>query len=110
MLDASNWSLDLGPVDDVLHEGRIVVRVGASGESVLVVRTRRGVFAMQNECPHMGLPLDDAAVHGSRLTCAHHGYRYDLTSGRCRAPGVPRALTLRTYRAWIERGHLMLSG
>jgi nitrite reductase/ring-hydroxylating ferredoxin subunit len=101
--------VDLGPVDEVLRDDRAVVTIGSNDTSLLIIRTRRGVFAMRNECPHMGLPLADATVRRGDLTCAHHGYRYDLTSGRCRSREGWRTLPLHTYRAWIESGHVFVT-
>lgn len=58
---------DLGPAQEVLVNGRAVVTVGAEDTSVLIVATRRGVFAMQNRCPHLGLPLNRAAMRGRHV-------------------------------------------
>jgi nitrite reductase/ring-hydroxylating ferredoxin subunit len=103
--------LDLGPVDDALSSGRAVIAIEPDQPSVLVVRTRKGVIAVQNTCPHLGLALDDATVRGHKLTCAHHGRRYDIRSGTClSAETSPRARmrVLVTYRAWIQDGHVFI--
>lgn len=39
--------------------------------------------------------------------CARHGLRYDLKSGACLSRGCSGPL--RTYRAWIESGHVFLA-
>jgi len=103
--------LDLGPVDDALSGGRAVITIEPDQPLVLVIRTRKGVFAVQNRCPHLGLALDDATVRGHKLTCAHHGRRYDIRSGTCLSAGTsPRARmrVLVTYRAWIQNGHVFI--
>jgi nitrite reductase/ring-hydroxylating ferredoxin subunit len=99
--------VDLGPDPPALAGGRAVV-LGPQGESVLVVRTRRGLFAVTNRCPHRGLPLDDARVTGHTLVCPFHGWRFDLRSGHCRGRNPP-AGPLATYRAWRAAGHVFLA-
>jgi nitrite reductase/ring-hydroxylating ferredoxin subunit len=102
--------LDLGPVDEVLPRGRARVEVGRDGTPVLIVRNRRGVFAMRNRCPHRGVRLDDAKVRGKSIKCAFHGREYDLRSGDCRSkPPGRRDGRLTTYRCWVDRGRLLLA-
>jgi nitrite reductase/ring-hydroxylating ferredoxin subunit len=103
--------LDLGPVEDTLSSGRAVIAIEPDEPPVLVVRTRKGVFAIQNRCPHLGLALDNATVRGHKLTCAHHGRRYDIKSGTCLSAGLSprtRMRVLVTYRAWIQNGHVFI--
>ena len=37
----------------------------------------------QNACAHMGLTLDDGEVEDGIITCPHHEFQYDLSSGEC---------------------------
>jgi hypothetical protein len=37
-------------------------------------------------CPHQGLPLDAEPDAEGVITCPWHGYRVDITSGRCTPP------------------------
>jgi nitrite reductase/ring-hydroxylating ferredoxin subunit len=109
MMRCPGWQIvDLGPADELLATDRAVVTVGPDSASVLVFRTRHGVFATASRCPHMGLPLLDARARGRNLTCRHHRRRYDLMSGACRSRGLERERGLMTYRAWIENGRLLL--
>jgi 3-phenylpropionate/trans-cinnamate dioxygenase ferredoxin component len=98
---------DLGLAREVLINGRVTLTVGPKDTSVLIIRTRRGVFAMQNRCPHAGIPLDSAVVRRRYIKCVVHGRTYDMTSGVCR--NGPRTRPLLTYRAWIHHGHLFLA-
>jgi nitrite reductase/ring-hydroxylating ferredoxin subunit len=100
---------ELGPPGEVLVHGRAIVTVEPNDTSVLIVQTRRGVFAIQNRCPHLGFPLDKAAVRGRHLKCAFHGREYDMSSGVCRGDPKPGTRPLTTYRAWIDQGHLFLA-
>lgn len=98
---------DLGCVEDMLVTGRVVVNLEACGIEILVVRTRRGVVAVENRCPHMGLSLEGATVRGRKLICAHHGRRYDLTTA-CYQSSASAGAHLRRYETSIENGHLLV--
>jgi nitrite reductase/ring-hydroxylating ferredoxin subunit len=101
---------DLGVATEVLIDGRAIMTVGPDGTSVLIIQTRRGVFAMQNRCPHRGFGLDGArAVRGRYLRCIFHGQEYDMRSGSCRGGPNPRTRPLPTYHAWIDQDHLFLA-
>jgi nitrite reductase/ring-hydroxylating ferredoxin subunit len=107
-LVAPGQVVDLGSAREVLAGGRAVVTAGVA-TSVLIIQTRRGVFAMQNQCPHRGMPLATASTRRGRIKCAFHGREYDMTSGACRAHTQPTGRPLRTYHVWIEHDHLFLA-
>ena len=81
----------------------------AKGVIVVAGRERRiavftdgdAVYAVENNCPHMGFPLDRGTVRDGMLTCHWHQARFDLRSG-CTfdlwADDVPR------YETSIEDG------
>src|SRR5215470_10922592 len=75
--------VDVASAEELARHGRLVVTSAELGTAILLVWTRRGVFAVENRCPHRGARLDDAAVGGRTITCPMHGRRYDLRSGRC---------------------------
>ena len=52
--------VDAGPAGRLLTEGRGLAQV--DGVEVLVVRTRRGIFAVEKQCPHTGRHLTDAEL------------------------------------------------
>lgn len=100
-----------GAVTDVFGGGdRAVLEVerdGARVGEVLLLRLRRGVFAVVNRCPHLGRPLDDARVRGHVLTCQGHGRSYSLRSGRsANANALSGPPKLRRVPAWTEGGRL----
>ena len=76
---------------------------------MLVVKTALGVFAIDNLCPHTGAALEGGFVRDATITCAAHGFRFDLGSGRCvsqrRRPTPP----LTRMRAWIADGRVLVS-
>ncbi len=53
------------------------------GETVLLGRDHQDrVFAMQNVCPHRGVPLTDGTFDGHEIECCYHGWRFN-TEGTC---------------------------
>jgi toluene monooxygenase system ferredoxin subunit len=92
----------LGEDDLWLGELR-AVRV--EGERVLVLRTDAGVFAYQDRCPHLGVPLSQGTLDGCTLTCAAHHFQYDATTGR----GInPSNVRLRAYAVRREAGDILV--
>ena len=60
-------------------EGALVVH--GPYRPILVVHDKDRIFALDNRCPHMGLPLDRGSVEDGTLTCHWHHARFDLASG-----------------------------
>jgi len=104
---AGQCAVDAGPADRILEDGRVTAQV--DGVDVLVVRTRRGIFAVENRCPHTGRPLTDAFVSGSKLTCMGHQRRYDLASGRPVIRTVVPGTRIRVFDASIAGNRLWLA-
>ena len=66
-------------LDELKEKGRLVVSAGRHG--IAVFHTGKGIFAVDNRCPHMGFPLVKGTVAGDILTCDWHHARFDLASG-----------------------------
>lgn len=65
------------------------VQVGAcrpvrlDGRRVALFRTGAGRFhAIEDSCPHMGLPIADGRFDGTVVRCRHHGVTIDVQTGR----------------------------
>ena len=91
----------------LLTEGRTLAYVDQT--EVLVVRTRRGIFAVENRCPHLGRVLADAQVSGRKLICRGHNRGYDLASGKPAGRLVPCERPLRTFDVALIDDRLWLS-
>jgi nitrite reductase/ring-hydroxylating ferredoxin subunit len=82
---------------------RKVISVGE--RSVLLVHHEGEIYALESRCPHMRLPLKDARIEGTTLTCPWHHSAFDLRSGDVQdwspwPPAVGRMLgALRRERA-----------
>ncbi len=60
---------------------RRVVTVAGASRRIAVFADGENVFAVENNCPHMGFPLDKGTVRDGILTCHWHQARFDLRSG-----------------------------
>ena len=94
----------VGTMDELVAR-RVIVVAGAE-RRIAVFADGDRVFAVENNCPHMGFPLDRGAVRDGILTCHWHQARFDLASG-CTfdlwADDVPR------YETWLEDGEIFVS-
>lgn len=65
------------------------LRVFLLGSPIVLVRRHTGVvIALEDRCPHRGVPLSDGRAGPLGLSCKYHGWTFDQ-SGRCTAmPGV----------------------
>jgi nitrite reductase/ring-hydroxylating ferredoxin subunit len=83
-----------------LWEGE-VVRVDVAAKAVLLTRVDGAVRAYIDRCPHLGVSLSSGRVAGSKLTCAVHGWEFDLATGDGVNPCTARltGLAVRTIGA-----------
>lgn len=88
-----------------LREGKYEV-AAVNRTLVLVVWPKNGQpRAFQGMCPHANEPLADARFDGETLTCAHHDWSFDGTTGECFRP---RKCTLAEYPLKIENGEVLI--
>lgn len=65
------------------------------GEKICVTRTEKGVFAVQDKCPHNGASLSKGfCSKNNEVVCPLHRYSFDLESGKATSGG---AYALKTY-------------
>ncbi len=57
------------------------VRAGA--RDLVVCNVGGRLHALEDLCGHQGMPLSSGDLEGTTLTCAYHGWAYDVRSGRC---------------------------
>jgi len=53
----------------------------ANGISLLLIRTNDTVHAVENRCPHLGLPLRRGKIEGGEIVCPFHGSRFNIATG-----------------------------
>ncbi len=80
-------------VGEIPENGALPVEVG--GEMIAVFHSGGRYYALEDACPHQGVPLSDGLVEEQAVTCSWHGWRFSLEDGRhlegtrCRARTFP---------------------
>ncbi len=73
------------------------------GCKVLLIRVGDCVYAYEDRCAHLGLPLSDGYMHAGKLTCAGHHFEYDV----CTGTGInPKNRQLTVVPVRIEKGQV----
>lgn len=63
-----------------LEEGKGLC-VKAEGVSLVLIRADGTVHALENRCPHLGLPLGRGRIANGEIVCPFHGSRFDIRTG-----------------------------
>jgi len=71
---------------------------------IALFRTARGVFAVDNRCPHEGYALVKGDVKGDLLTCEWHNWKFRLADGACLFGGE----NVRSYPVEIRGGEIFV--
>jgi toluene monooxygenase system ferredoxin subunit len=77
------------------------------GAKVLIANVDGEVVAYEDRCAHQGVPLSRGQLErvGCTLTCAAHGWQYDLRTG----DGInPKGVALRRLPVKIEAGGILV--
>jgi nitrite reductase/ring-hydroxylating ferredoxin subunit len=70
------------PLLELAELGEGEMRRVTIGElDILLVHTERGIFAIDDRCPHMSAPLSIGELDGCIVSCPLHEGRFDLASG-----------------------------
>jgi toluene monooxygenase system ferredoxin subunit len=77
--------------------------VSVHGRRVLLVRTDEGVFAYEDRCAHLGVPLSLGKLERGVITCSAHHYQYEACSGQ----GVnPERVRLCPFKVRVHAGDI----
>ena len=90
-------------ISEVPNFGKKVVSV--SGREILLINVKGTIYAVENECPHQGSPLQAAIIKDGTLSCPRHGYRFSLKTGACQ--DFPE-YTLKTYPVTVTEGDILV--
>ncbi|MFZ5893448.1 MAG: Rieske (2Fe-2S) protein [Myxococcota bacterium] len=72
---------------------------------LLVIRLEDRVVCYDDRCPHLGFPLSEGRLEGTTLTCAAHGWVFDVETGLGINPGSCR---LRSHPVRVVDGKVLL--
>ena len=56
-------------------------------------------YALENFCPHKGVPLADSVLDGKQVECRLHGWRFDVRTGFCL---TKKTCSIEAYQVLIE--------
>jgi toluene monooxygenase system ferredoxin subunit len=73
--------------------------VVVDGVKVLVVALDGEVFAYEDRCAHMGVPISRGWFEGSSLVCSLHNWEYDARTGEA---VNPRGACLKRFPVRVE--------
>lgn len=73
------WDQD----EEMMRRRERVLRARGAEPEIREVEIDGRVHRFAAVCPHLGGPLDTAAVQSGVVTCPWHGYRFDVRTGRC---------------------------
>jgi nitrite reductase/ring-hydroxylating ferredoxin subunit len=55
--------------------------IKSGGVSLVLIRTNGAVHALENKCPHLGLPLGRGRIEKDEIVCPFHGSRFNVRTG-----------------------------
>ena len=58
------------------------LKASAGKQSVLVAKVGDSYCAVSNKCPHLGLPLSSGKLENGVITCAFHGAKFEVCTGK----------------------------
>jgi toluene monooxygenase system ferredoxin subunit len=76
-----------------------------AGRKVLLVRFDEHVYAYDDRCAHLGVPLSRGRLEGEVLTCSAHHYEYDVRTGR----GInPKSVCMTAYPVKVQGSEIFV--
>jgi nitrite reductase/ring-hydroxylating ferredoxin subunit len=80
--------------------------VEAGGKTLALFNLGGTFYALDNRCTHLGGPLGEGAIEGTRVTCPWHGSVFDITTGEVVGPPARRPVP--TFRVHVERDEVLV--
>ena len=77
-----NKKITVGKITD-LPAGRGATVELKDGSEVALFNVGGRFHAIENFCPHKGIPLADGNLRGQIIECSRHGWKFDVTTGEC---------------------------
>lgn len=81
--------------------------VEAAGRRICLANVDGEIYALQDNCSHRDFPLSAGELEDAVLTCAWHGARFDVCTGR--ALSLPAVRPVRTYEVRVEDGQIYVA-
>ena len=74
--------ITVGKIDALPPERGATIQLKSGGE-IALFNVGGKFYAIENFCSHKGVPLADARLYGNIVECDMHGWRFDVTNGKC---------------------------
>ena len=87
--------------DDVVEGKGTIVSVNEL--KIAIFRRDGALYAIRNQCPHMGGDLGDGALDGDVVRCPEHGWPFNVKTGQ--HPHAP-VVAVRTFPVKEEGGEV----
>lgn len=102
---------DVCAIDDIRDGDKKAFKI--QGTPILVFRSGANVHVLRNRCAHMNLPLSVGKFDGTTITCAFHGARFDVSTGKREKQawllgGVIGGDCVQRYDAVVENGRVVV--
>jgi nitrite reductase/ring-hydroxylating ferredoxin subunit len=80
--------------------------VEVNGRKIALFNAGGRFYAIANECRHLGAPLGEGIVYGTRVVCPLHGWEYDITTG-CNVDDP--SIMLQCYAVKVTAGDVLIA-
>jgi len=89
--------------DKLLQDAMLSVPGG--GTDVLLVNTGGAIYAYEDSCGHMGVPLSCGSMKNNVITCGAHHWSYNACTGRGISPDTDY---LKTFPVKVEGDDILV--
>ncbi len=89
---------------DIPKGGGLRVRIDEIDVGLFCVEDQ--VYAMENRCPHAGVPLSEGRLEGCVIYCRSHGWDFDVRTGF--RPGESDGFPIPCFPVRIEDGDIFV--
>ncbi len=76
-----------------------------NGKEIAIFKINSQLFAIDNQCLHMGGPLSEGLLENDNITCPLHGWQFDVKSGKCIMPGSGK---LNNYKVIVDKDEIFI--
>jgi len=85
-----------------------LVKVEFQGKNILLVNIKDKIHALENNCAHVGGPLDEGSLTENKIRCPWHGAEYDVTTGEATEDSNIPGLQVKKYNVKIEGDSILI--
>jgi 3-phenylpropionate/trans-cinnamate dioxygenase ferredoxin subunit len=94
----------------VIHESELAegkpVKLNTGGKPIVLLRVEGEIYALLNQCPHLGCFMHKGKLSGHLLTCPCHDWVFDVRTGEfISAPEIK----IPVFSTKVEKGQIFLN-